>query len=88
MQPVQAFTCLLMRAHEFPAASLAEDKAVLKLEKDEQRRKPMQDVASLLSFLESIEIQLFTFLQSINKPHLKSSFFMDLTASTRSSVFR
>ena len=53
--PSQAFICRLIRAHELPAASLAEMKALLKLEKDEQRRKPTQDVASSLSVLESIE---------------------------------
>ena len=55
MHPPQAFICRLIRAHELPAASLAEVKALLKLEKDEQRRKPTQDVASSLSVLESIE---------------------------------
>ena len=55
MHPSQAFICRLIRAHELPAASLAEVKALLKLEKDEQRRKPTQDVASSLSVLESIE---------------------------------
>ena len=55
MHPSQAFICRLIRAHELPAASLAEIKALLKLEKDEQRRKPTQDVASSLSVLESIE---------------------------------
>jgi len=51
----QAFICRLIRAHELPAASLAEVKTLLKIEKDEQRRKPTQDVASSLSVLECFE---------------------------------